>query len=179
MKKILRNPIVAVFLVGFALFYMYWNVLRPIMGWDNKVSKYAQVQAAEPSKTEDSSQQENLTQAIVYDSNAVNNFTPDWVFRYTRDPFKKQKRKQYGRLVDLREKPTAMKSNHSYRRYQKKKNNNLDAIQAVSIGPKSKLVLINGETIQIDDTPQISQDTVKFKFQNKPQEFIFQPKANQ
>lgn len=176
MKKLLNNPIVALILVCLSLFYMYWNVLRPIMGWDKDNNKYQTNQSIEEESDEQDGENEvDTLKQTLYDSNVVNKFTPDWVFSYSRDPFKVENRRKYAKLIDLRDKP---KSKQKFRSYRRKRISNQDNIQAVSIGPKGQLVIINGKTIKLDNTPSIHKDTVKFMLENSTKKLIFKPKAS-
>lgn len=177
MKKLLNNPIVVILLVVVSLFYMYWNVLRPMLGWDQEVKK-SQIESSEKQSSNNSS--DNNSEKITFDSNAVNHFKPSWIFSYSRDPFKKQRRRAYARTVHIE--PKSVKRQKPYRKYKRKRSTQFgrgyESIQALSIGPQGTVALIQGQTINLSQSPTLNSDTVSIDYQNKRQNFIFQPKIS-
>lgn len=184
MKKILNNPIAVAILAFLALFYMYWNVARPIMGWD-KPSKKAKTPQEKTqkntSKKKSSPSNPNKEPQNTIDSNAVNQLSQDWVFMYSRDPFRNHLRGEIARRVDLRPqpKPQISKSRrYSNRKYRKSHKNNYGEVQALSIGPENSIALINGKAIEITKFEGDLKDTVQIQIDDKLKTFTFQPKAN-
>lgn len=177
MKKLLNNPIVVILLVVVSLFYMYWNVLRPMLGWDQQVKK-SQIESSEKQSSNNSS--DNNSEEITFDSNAVNHFKPSWTFSYSRDPFKKQRRRAYARTVHIE--PKSVKRQKPYKKYKRKPSTQFgrgyESIQALSIGPQGTVALIQGQTINLSQSPTLNSDTVSIDYQNKRQNFIFQPKIS-
>lgn len=188
MKKLLNNPIVVILLVVVSLFYMYWNVLRPMLGWDQEVKK-SQIESSEKQSSNNSSDnnseeasedKEMEPQKVTFDSNAVNHFKPSWTFSYSRDPFKKQRRRAYARTVHIE--PKSIKRQKPYKKYKRKRSTQFgrgyESIQALSIGPQGTVALIQGQTINLSQSPTLNSDTVSIDYQNKRQNFIFQPKIS-
>lgn len=183
MKKLLNNPIVVLILVAVSLFYMYWNVLRPMLGWDQSNQVQASQEDSHNSSDETGDSNDETQEAntvLTFDSSAVNHFKPSWSFSYSRDPFKKERRRKYARTVHIDPKlsPTKRKKYRPYKR-NSRYSNNMDAIQAISVGPGGSLALIQGQTVELKHSPSIASDTVLIQLNNQTKNFIFKPKTSQ
>tara|TARA_B110000483_G_C18194326_1_gene542314 strand:- start:1966 stop:2514 length:549 start_codon:yes stop_codon:yes gene_type:complete len=180
MKKLLQNPIVVLILVLLAGFYLYWNVMRPMLGLDSK-AKVKVAKAKNPHQDENFDNDENNEseensknlKVLTYDSNVINHWKPSWVFDFSRDPFRIENRKRHAQTVDLRPEQ-AVKPTKRYRSRNYRKSN---FVQAISIGTQDTLALIGGKTVKIKDLSPQLKDTVEFILNHQKQKFIFKPKA--
>lgn len=181
MKKLLNNPIFVIILAVSALFYLFWNVVRPMMGWNRSTShksKQAVTEIQEQDRIENNSQNRGGNPQLEYDSTQVNTLHNEWVFSYSRDPFRNHKRYKRPRQIDLRPQPISKRTRLKRTRSKSPKKSRPEEVQAISIGPNNCIALINGELVDVTSIHSVIQDTIQLEIDNSTKTFTFQPKAN-